>query len=499
MSTDASPWPPPGGKTVPAGGFVPGAAGAGDPYFPKAGNGGYDVGHYDIRLRYEPRGRKISGTTRITATATQNLSRFDLDFVGNRVRKITVDGVNARYERAGQELIVTPAAGIPSGTRFTVAVAYDGSPPHGKNASLGRTGWIRTPDGAVTLSQPQGSATWFPLNDHPSDKATHTYTITVPKGLTVVANGEPSGELRRTHRALTNHRAHHNHTPHQNHMPHQNHRAHQNHEAPQATRTYRWRSRHPMASYLAMVAIGKFRVMDGASPKGVRTITAVDSSLKQNRSWLQKTTGTVTDWGTRTFGPYPFDSTGGVVDNVKVGYALETQTRPVYPHQADTALLVHELAHQWFGDSVGLKRWKDIWLNEGFATYAEWLYTEQHRGATAKQMFAKAYKHSAGSAVWKRRTGAPGRKGMFDYFAIYTRGAMTLHALRTAVGDPTFFRILRTWVAAHAHGHATTDDFIKHAERVSERPLRPVFKEWLYKSGKPGKPKRVPRPAPKQP
>jgi aminopeptidase N len=457
----ASPWPPPpGGRTVPSGGFAPGAPGAGDPYFPKAGNGGYDVDRYHVRLRYRPRGGTISGTTTITATATQNLSRFDLDLVGNRVRKITVDGLEASYRRDGQELIITPRNGIPSGKRFTVAVAYDGSPSTGENPSLGKTGWIRTGDGAVTLSQPQGSATWFPVNDHPSDKAAHTYTITVPKGLAVVANGEPDGEPRR---------------------------------AGAATRTYRWRSRQPMASYLAMVAIGKFRVLDGTSPKGVRTITAVDPSLKQNRSWLQKRTGTVTDWGIRTFGRYPFGSTGGVVDNVKVGYALETQTRPVYPGRADTALLVHELAHQWFGDSVGLRRWKDIWLNEGFATYAEWLYTEQHRGATAKQMFAKSYKPAAASPLWKRRTGEPGRKGMFDYFAVYTRGAMTLHALRTAVGDAAFFRILRAWTAEHRHGHATTEEFIKHAERISGHKLQPLFQEWLYKSGKPTKPEPIAR------
>ncbi|MFB4312997.1 M1 family metallopeptidase [Actinomadura sp. 21ATH] len=459
LPAGGSPWPPPGGKTVPAGGFAPGAAGAGDPYFPQAGNGGYDVTHYDVKLAYEPRGRKISGTTRISATATQNLSRFDLDFVGNRVRKVVVDGVEASWRRSGQELVVTPAAGLPSGTRFTVAVTYDGAPANGRNTDLGKTGWIRTRDGAVTLSQPQGTATWFPVNDHPSDKATHAYTITVPRNLTVVANGEPTGELRPADRG--------------------------------ATRTYRWRSRHPMASYLAMVAIGKFRVLDGASPKGVRTITAVDSSLKQNRRWLQRRTGTVTDWGTRMFGPYPFGSTGGIVDDVTVGYALETQTRPVYPGQADTALLVHELAHQWFGDSVTPERWKDIWLSEGFATYAEWLYTEQHRGATAKEMFEKAYKQPGSSKLWKRHTGAPGRKGMFDYFAIYTRGAMTLHALRTAVGDPAFFRIIKSWATENAHGHATTEEFVRHSERLSGRRLRPLFKEWLFTSGKPGRPKKV--------
>ncbi|MFD0852103.1 M1 family peptidase, partial [Actinomadura adrarensis] len=165
--------------------FTPGADGLGDRLLPKAGNGGYDAGHYDIKLDYQPQGRRISGTTEMSATAKQNLSRFNLDFAGNTVRKVTVNRAPATWRRSGQELVVTPRKGLRKGSRFTVAVTYDGSPD-------GRSrGWIRTEDGAVTLSQPEGSATWFPLNDHPSDKATFSYTITAPEELSVLANGEP--------------------------------------------------------------------------------------------------------------------------------------------------------------------------------------------------------------------------------------------------------------------------------------------------------------------
>ncbi|GAA1569949.1 M1 family metallopeptidase [Actinomadura kijaniata] len=433
----------------------PGAAGAGDPYFPLAGNGGYDVRHYDIALTYRPEGRRVAGTTTITATATRDLSRFNLDFVGNRVRSVTVDRAAARHSRRGQELTVTPPRGIAKGHTFTVAVSHAGSPRTLGNANLGRTGWIPTPDGAVTLSQPRGSATWYPLNDHPSDKATHAFTITVPDGLTVIANGEPGRTTRRG-----------------------------------GTTTFRWRSDRPMAGYLTLLAIGRFAVRTERTPGGIPMITAVDPTLTTaDHDELARVTGEVTDRLARWFGPYPFASTGGIVDDIPVGYALETQTRPAYPGQTDTPLVVHELAHQWFGNSVSVRRWQDIWLNEGFATYAEWLWAERHGGASAERTFRQHYRRPATDKVWRRPTGAPGRDGLFDFFPVYTRGAMTVHALRTAVGDRTFFTILRTWLRRNADAGVTTADFVAHSERIAGRRLDGLFRKWLYRPGKPNHPR----------
>ncbi|WP_067477243.1 M1 family metallopeptidase [Actinomadura hibisca] len=435
-------------NTAPA--FTPGADGAGDPYFPKAGNGGYDARKYDISLRYLPGGPHIESRAAITAAATQNLSRFNLDLVGLNVESVTVDGKAAAFRRDGQELIVTPANGIAKGATFTVTVRYSGTPGTLDDPGLGRTGWINTSDGADTLSQPLGSATWYPLNDHPSDKAAHSFTIEVPKGLHAIANGEP-GRTTSTADGTV----------------------------------FRWKSGEPMASYLALLAIGKFTVRDTRTPHGTRMITAVDPTSPQDPAWLPRTTGEVTDGLARMFGPFPFASTGGVIDDVAVGYALETQNRPTYPSGADTSLVVHELAHQWFGDSVSLRRWQDIWLNEGFATYAEWLWAERTGGSSTAQRFAAAYQRAADNKGWQRPTGAPGRKGLFDSFAIYTRGAMTLHALRTTVGDPAFFKILKTWAAAHRHRNATTADFVAHAEKVSGKRLDGLFQTWLFTPGKP--------------
>ncbi|WP_225993706.1 M1 family metallopeptidase [Actinomadura rudentiformis] len=427
-----------------------GAAGIGDPYFPNAGNGGYDVAHYAIRLRYTPRGQRIAGTTTITAHATQNLARFNLDFSGHKVRSVKVNGAAASFARRGQELEITPRGGIAQGARFSVAVAYAGSPRQLNDPGLGRTGWIPTGDGAVTLSQPVGSASWFPLNDHPADKATYAYTITVPKGLKVVANGELEGSANIGR-----------------------------------TSTFKWSSSKPMAGYLAMIAIGRFKTLDSQSPGGVRSFVAVDRANPSIPKRLQELTDKVTDWGVRLFGPYPFDSTGGVVDDVRVGYALETQNRPVYPGGANMTLIVHELAHQWFGNSVSISRWQDIWLNEGFATYAEWLWSEQHGGRKAEAYFTDAYSKTGDFAGWKVPTGEPGRKKLFAAFPVYTRGAMTLHMLRKTVGDTVFFQILRAWTAEHAHGNATTADFRKLAERVSGRDLDKLFDTWLSTKGKP--------------
>ncbi|RMI44564.1 M1 family peptidase [Actinomadura harenae] len=462
--------------------FTPGAPGAGDPYFPEAGNGGFNASHYDIDLAYKPKGRRIAATTTVTATATQNLSRFDLDFVGNTISDLRVDGRPAPYTRQGQELVITPPAGIVKGTRFTVAVRYSGRPRILTDPILGKTGWLPTRDGVITLSQPTGSETWFPLSSHPSDKATYAFHVTVPKGLGVVANGEPHGTIHKG-----------------------------------ASSTFTWSSSRPMASYLAMVAIGRFLVRDGRTPAGVRSISAVATSLTPTpgvrttikaadrakgrakpqtkpqakdgtaamADRLQANTARITDWESSVFGRFPFDSTGGVESDVQIGYSLETQDRPVYHGDAAPLLIVHELAHQWFGDSISLARWKDIWLNEGFATYAEWLWQEQHGGPTAAQSFDAAYRRPASDPAWQTETGDPGRDRLFAYFPVYTRGAMTLHMLRRTVGDRAFFKILKTWPRERANRTGSTPQFTALAERIGHRKLGPLFHSWLYTAGKP--------------
>ncbi|MFC5944338.1 M1 family metallopeptidase [Micromonospora harpali] len=437
--------------------FTPGAAGLGDEYFPRYGNGGYDVTRYVVKVRYDPATDRLTGTTTVQATATASLSAFNLDLAGLTVRGVTVDGVPARHARDGDELVVTPTAGLTSGNGFTAEIRYEGSPKPLTNEALGEGGFRHTSDGAVALGQPESASTWFPVNDHPADKATYDFEITVPEGLTAVSNGVPVGKTTRA-----------------------------------GWTTWKWAERSPMASYLSMVAIGNFRVTR-AEHKGRPVFSAVTTGLPEGAADASiARTVEVADYLEGVFGPYPFGSYGGVVvDDPGIRFALETQSRPVYSANffrrgANSGVVAHELAHQWFGDSVSLARWSDIWLNEGFATYAEWLWLEHDGGRTVQQSFDGEYV-GASASLWRTPPGRPGAANLFGD-SVYQRGAMTVHALRTTVGDEAFFRIVRGWAADRRDGNGTTADFVAHAEQVSGRQLDGLFDAWLYGTEQPERP-----------
>lgn len=439
--------------------YSPGAPGAGDPYFPDMGNGGYDVSHYDLALKFDPSTGAIRATATITARATQNLSSFDLDLSGPLVVDAVSAGGRTTWTRQGaQELVIKPHHGIRRGSTFRTTVRYHGVPQNVDDPALGVSGWVRTADGAVALNQPIGAATYYPVNDTPRDKATYTVTITAPSDLTALANGEK----------VAQHTAH-------------------------GSTTVTWVMRQPMASELAMVAIGRYDVTTGRSKSGIPAVTAIDTALDtaagQGASFFASSTDT-TDWLASTWGRFPFSSTGGIVDKVNVGYALETQGRPVYDSSRAGRLpgattIAHELAHQYFGDAVTPKYWKDIWLNEGWATYNEWLYDEDHGGATADETFQDYYdSYAADDDIWAATMNDPGRDGIFDP-VVYDKGAMALHVLRTTIGDKAFFALGRAWVQKFRYGNATTADFQALAEKVSHRNLDAFFDTWVYGTGKP--------------
>ena len=187
------------------------------------------------------------------------------------------------------------------------------------------------------------------------------------------------------------------------------------------------------------------------------------------------------------YGPYPFESVGGIVDWApNVFFALETQTKPNYDVLPDELTIVHELAHQWFGDALVLDHWSDMWLNEGFATWSEWIWTESHGGQTAQERFDELYDTPEDSSLWSPAPDAlPGPADLFGT-PVYDRGAMTLQALRDKIGsDTTFFNILRTWYAENRYSNVTTEEFIATAERVSGRQLDRLFDVWLFQEGRP--------------
>ncbi|MFD3718845.1 M1 family metallopeptidase [Streptomyces sp. NPDC058674] len=455
----------------------PGASGLRDPYFPKAGNGGYQVEHYALDLDYEPADGRLRGRAVITARARQGLSSFNLDLSGLKVEGVTVQDRRARYNRSGNELTVRPAEDLEKGEVFRTEVSYSGRPKALSDPDGSEEGWITTggaaadgeaaegtgdgAPGAVGVGEPVGSMTWFPGNHHPSDKAAYDITLTVPDGYEAVSNGElrsraPAGAGRTA---------------------------------------FAWHSPEPMASYLATAVIGKYRVSTGRTPSGVGLYTAVSPGEAARSEDVLARLPEVVEWGSRRFGPYPFGTAGAVVlPGGTLGYALETQTRPVFPGAPGSEeLLVHELAHQWFGNSVSPKSWKDMWLNEGFATYAEWLWTEEHGGPTAQEEFDAFLDgdtdvdENADSDWDAFPPAAPPGPEDISGNPVYYRGAMVLHRIRQEVGDGAFFDMVRGWAAEHRHGNASTADFTAYAQERTGRDLKTVWDVWLYGKDRPGR------------
>jgi aminopeptidase N len=428
-----------------------GAPGLGDPFFPNAGNGGYDVEHYDLKLAWDPATGELSGTATIDAKATQDLSQFNLDFREFEITSLRVNDANASFSRDGQELVITPKTLLHRRDVLKVRVSYHGVPKTVIDPDGAVDGWIPTPGGAIALSEPQGAPSWFPVNDYPTDKAGYTIAMTVPKGLSAISNGRLNGK-----------------------------------ETEGGKTTWKWEEEQPMASYLATVAIGVFDVTSGKTTAGIPYVNAVEASVAADSAAAIARTSEILDWESTLFGPYPFNSVGVVaVDAPDVGYALETQTRPVFTSFIDESTLVHEYAHQWVGDSVSLTSFPDMWLNEGFAQYTEWLWAEKEGTQTAQRAFDEIYARPAANPFWQTAPGAlPGPEDLFSA-PVYERGAMTLHQLRRAVGDASFFRILRQWTTRNRNGNVTTKDFIALAERVSGKKLDKLFKAWLFTPGKP--------------
>jgi aminopeptidase N len=429
--------------------FTPGSRGLGDPFFPDAGNGGYDVSHYSLDLSYQPSTNQLSGTATITATATQNLSRFDLDLRGFTISRLDVGGRSATFTRDGQELIVTPRSGIHAGNSFTVVVGYSGTPSVVTDPDDSIEGWVPTDDGAFVVGEPQGSPAWYPANDNPRDKATYDFSVSVPEGLTVMANG-----------VLISH------------------------DTSGGRTTWVWSETDPMAPYLATATLGRFDLTISTAG-GVPSYVAVDPQLSSGN--VLRKLPAIVDFYTSIYGAYPFNAVGSIVDSARVvGYSLETQTKPVYDRMPDEATLAHELSHMWYGDSVTLTEWPDIWLHEGFATWSEWMWSEHSGNRSAHQAFEHYYNTPAHDfRFWTPPPGDPGTAVFLFNGTIYLRGAMTLQALREKVGDMAFFQIMRRWATDNQYGNVTTAEFIALSEQVSRMDLDNFFDVWLYEPDKP--------------
>lgn len=439
-TTPPAPTTPAPTSTSGAGDAVPGAEGAGDSLYPTYGNGGYDVQSYELDVSWDPATGQLTGIATIEAVATQSLSEFNLDLDGMTVASVEVDGSDADFERDGAELVVDPQPDIADDDPFTTVVRYQGVPgatPFG--------GWLRDGnDGVIAFGEPEVSAFWYPVNDHPIDKAGYTVRVTAPAELTVVSNGTLSSRV-----------------------------------DDGATTTWTYVQPFPQASYLTMLAIGNYEIVEAEpSRSGVRIRNVFPRDRVDELTALFDQQDEMIDAFEERFGPYPFDVYGSLVlDGLEMGAALENQTLSVYsPAATAENIQAHELSHQWFGNSVSVGDWSDIWLNEGFASYAELLWQEAldptfDTTAGIGEFVSPALDQpltDVGPSVVELFTPS-----------VYLRGAMLLHALRLEVGDDAFFDILRTHAARFAGSTARTDLFIELAEEISGRQLDDLFDRWL--------------------
>jgi aminopeptidase N len=426
-----------------------GAGGVGDPYFPDAGNGGYDVDHYVLELRWDPTRRHLEGTTTIRAVATEALASFSLDLTGLDVTAVDVDNDPARWERPDDhELVVTPARTLRAEAAFTAVVRYDGTPAPIAGPALLEPGFMTDGREVYVASEPNGAATFFPSNDHPTDKATYEIRVTVPDDLDVAANGL----LRDT-------------------IP----------DPGVGTETWVFDAPDPMATYLVQVVVGNLRSEQLTGPAGLPIRNVYDADAGSGVRAAFEPQGEMIDFFDDLFGPFPFATYGAVVVDEDLGFALETQTLSLFGSGvAGEPVVAHELAHQWFGDHVSVASWADIWLNEGFATYAQWLWSE-HRGEGSVDAMALATARTPGLDV---PPADPGPDQLF-HPTVYLRGALTLHVLRHELGDAAFFEVLRTWVDRYGGASATSADFEALAGEIGGRDLRALFDAWLRAPGLP--------------
>lgn len=453
----------------------PGAAGLGDYLFPNLGNGGYDAQHYTLRLSYPTSApdQPVQGVIRMDAVATQTLSQFNLDYGGDSVASVRVDGKPARFDwqknQTTEELVITPPRALRKGRTFSAEITFTSHPTAPAAGDLFPLGWIASSRGSFTSFQPDGAHHSIPVNDHPSDNATWHFDLDVPSGVTAVANGVPAGLCNANGRTV-----------------------------------FSYDQRQPMAAELMQLAVGDdLNIVQRGTVDGVTMRDVIASGPRELFEPGFANGPEHVRWLTDKLGPFPFTVYGNLGVDQQFAYALETQGLSLYsPTLYDPtfrpdlgtgqpwffrAVQVHEDAHQYFGNSVSPVRWSDVWLNEGPATWFEKVWEEEtgtidEWGHPSLAAYMRDV-HALGDQ-WRAQYGPVARPLPSDFLynspQIYDGGALVLYALRQQVGDAKFRDILRGWVQRNKGTSRSTDDFIAHANRVSGQNLTDFLRAWLY-------------------
>jgi len=437
-----------------------GAATAGDPYDPKAGNGGYVVTHYDLVLDYRVNTNRLGAAAALSLTSTQRLARFSLDLAGLTATNVLVNGSRAaRYTQSAGKLTIAPARAIPADTDFTVVVRYGGSPSP-RTSPWGDVGWEELSDGVLVAGQPTGAPTWFPCNDHPGNKATYRIAITLASPYRAVASGQMISAT------------------------------------PRSSRTeWVYESAEPMATYLATLQIGQYRPRPLADARGIPQSGFIPADLVREFDADFGQQATMIRVFEELFGPFPFAQYTVVVTDDELEIPLEAQGLSIFGRNhvdgdgGSTRLIAHELAHSWFGNSLTADSWRHIWLHEGFACYAEWLWSDASGGPKVQRLADQHWSRLNGLDQ-DFQIGDPGPDLMFDD-RLYKRGALTLHAVRLTLGDEKFFTMLKAWTAANKYGSVSTERFLNHVAGYTKSDVRALLMTWLFEERLPALPKRL--------
>ncbi len=421
-----------------------------DPIYPRRGNPAIDVLHYGLELSWEPTTRTLTGSATLQVRPTVDASTLSLDFMPYTLDGASVDGT-ATTATVTNEKLTLPAA-LVKDQPVTIQVRYHGTPRTtpmpSKRGDAEPLGLTVTKDGGLwTMQEPYGALTWYPANDQPSDEALYDIAVTVPTGWSAVASGTPAG---------------------------------------QEGNTFKYHSDDPVASYLATLAVGKYQKETAKGPHGIPLTYWYPAGTEKGVLTIIRKSPSYLAWLEKYFGPYPFPSAGIVIVDSESG--METQQMitmggKVGKWSTDRAAgfeldVVHEYAHQWFGDSVTLTNWKDLWLNEGFATYIQLLYQKEREKFTDSALEAFLRQQDA---ELRAELGPPGSPSPAHFAEpnVYICPAGMLNELHDALGDAKFFALARAWMQENRNTQQDRASFVAFVNKHTGKDFTTLINSWL--------------------